>query len=201
MTGKPEVEKIAGARQSYHELAGRNRSRLCWEATRPRDHPVGSSRRGTERGVLASALFKNHIGSVDLDALKIPARKAEYSLTGSALSPFQAEPTHTRISFREADPTFLQEFIAPSDDGSWGVLKLISLCLDFRPSFIVGVPMLTKLSIDVTSTAAQIGTIYIPGLRQTRAHGHNSGGPHCRDTSVLQALAHQCTLVMVNIMM
>jgi sensor histidine kinase regulating citrate/malate metabolism len=33
-----------------------------------------------------------HIGSVDSDALKIPARRAEYSLTESALSPFQAEP-------------------------------------------------------------------------------------------------------------
>jgi hypothetical protein len=92
ITSKPEVEKIGG-RQSYNELAGRNKSRLCWEATRPRDHPVGSSRRGTEREGLASALFKNHIGSVDLDAWKIPARKAEYSLTGSAITPFQAEPT------------------------------------------------------------------------------------------------------------
>jgi hypothetical protein len=35
---------------------------------------------------------KNHIGSVDPDALKIPARRAEYSLTESAVSPFQAEP-------------------------------------------------------------------------------------------------------------
>jgi hypothetical protein len=35
---------------------------------------------------------KNHIGSVDPDALKIPARRAEYSLTESALSPFHAEP-------------------------------------------------------------------------------------------------------------
>jgi len=37
---------------------------------------------------------KNHIGSVDHDALKIPARRAEYSLTESALSLFHAEPTH-----------------------------------------------------------------------------------------------------------
>jgi hypothetical protein len=93
LTGNPELEKIAGAWQSYNDLAGRNRSWLCWEATRPRDHPVGSSRRGTERGVLASALCKNHIGSVDPDAWKIPARKAEYSLTGNAITPFQAEPT------------------------------------------------------------------------------------------------------------
>ena|SRR5208282_2196168 len=37
--------------------------------------------------------FQILIGSVDLDALKIPARKAEYSLTENALSPYRAEPT------------------------------------------------------------------------------------------------------------
>ena len=36
---------------------------------------------------------EDHIGSEDPDALKIAARRAEYSLTESALSPFQAEPT------------------------------------------------------------------------------------------------------------
>ena len=51
--------------------------------------------------VLASALFKNQIGSVDLDTLKIPARKAEYLLTGSALSPFQAEPTQSYVRVAE----------------------------------------------------------------------------------------------------
>ena len=35
---------------------------------------------------------KNHIGSVYPAALKIPARRAEYSLTGDASSPFHAEP-------------------------------------------------------------------------------------------------------------
>ena len=39
-------------------------------------------------------LPQTSIGSVDPDALKIPARRAEYSLTENALSPFQAEPTH-----------------------------------------------------------------------------------------------------------
>ena len=34
------------------------------------------------------------IGSKDPDALKIPARRAEYSLTESASSPVQAEPSH-----------------------------------------------------------------------------------------------------------
>ncbi len=46
------------------------------------------------RGSRLSRSSHNHIGSKDPDALKIPARRAEYSLTGSALSPFQAEPTH-----------------------------------------------------------------------------------------------------------
>jgi hypothetical protein len=36
--------------------------------------------------------FQILIGSVDLDAWKIPARKAEFSLTENALFPFQAEP-------------------------------------------------------------------------------------------------------------
>lgn len=40
----------------------------------------------------ASALFQDRIGSVDPDALKILARRAEYSLAESAPSPFQAEP-------------------------------------------------------------------------------------------------------------
>ena len=40
---------------------------------------------------------RDHIGSVDPHALKIPARRAEHSLTESALSPFHAEPTQSRI--------------------------------------------------------------------------------------------------------
>jgi hypothetical protein len=42
---------------------------------------------------------EDHIGSEDPDALKIAARRAEYSLTESALSPFQAEPTQLRLGF------------------------------------------------------------------------------------------------------
>jgi hypothetical protein len=37
--------------------------------------------------------FRILIGSLDSDALKIPTRKAEFSLTENVLSPFQAEPT------------------------------------------------------------------------------------------------------------
>src|SRR5438128_12439291 len=40
------------------------------------------------------ALQKTKIGSVDPAALKIPARRAECSLTENARSPFHAEPGH-----------------------------------------------------------------------------------------------------------
>jgi hypothetical protein len=40
------------------------------------------------------AFQKHHIGSVDPDASKIPARRPDYSLAESALSPVQAEPAH-----------------------------------------------------------------------------------------------------------
>ncbi len=41
-----------------------------------------------------SAPIPNPIGSIDPDALKIPARRAEYSLAENAASPFSAEPEH-----------------------------------------------------------------------------------------------------------
>src|SRR5438093_1318801 len=40
---------------------------------------------------------KNQIGSVDPDALKIPARRAEFTLTENARVPFHAEPGHQRL--------------------------------------------------------------------------------------------------------
>jgi hypothetical protein len=45
-----------------------------------------------QRGNQFLALLSNPIGSKDPDALKIPSRRAEYSLTESASSPVQAEP-------------------------------------------------------------------------------------------------------------
>src|SRR5437867_4044709 len=39
---------------------------------------------------------KNQIGSVDPDALKIPARRAEFTLTENARVPFHAEPGHIK---------------------------------------------------------------------------------------------------------
>jgi hypothetical protein len=46
------------------------------------------------RGSRLSRSSQNQIGSVDPDALKIPARRAECSLTENAPSPFHAEPEH-----------------------------------------------------------------------------------------------------------
>ena len=50
-----------------------------------RDDATGAAEHG-------SAPFPSFIGSVDPDALKIPARRAAYSLTENAPSPFPAEP-------------------------------------------------------------------------------------------------------------
>ena len=61
----------------------------------PRDSLVGSSRRCRSAEVRLSRSSQTHIGSVDPDALKIPARRAEYSLTENAPSPFHAEPEHS----------------------------------------------------------------------------------------------------------
>ncbi len=79
--------------------AGNARTQPCrgitWWADRDDD-------RGAETPLLRCP--KNHIGSVDPDALKIPPRRAKYSLTESALSPFHAEPTHLHNRQREQRP-------------------------------------------------------------------------------------------------
>jgi|SRR5579871_1801830 len=86
------------SRRRYNDFARRN----------------GSGTAGTQRGIVRWAhrdderraaaspprSSKTHIGSVDPDALKIPARRAEYSLTESALSPFHAEPAHISAARR-----------------------------------------------------------------------------------------------------
>jgi hypothetical protein len=51
-----------------------------------------------QRGNQFLALHSNLIGSKDPNALKIPARSAEYSLTESASSPVQAEPRQYYLS-------------------------------------------------------------------------------------------------------
>jgi hypothetical protein len=60
---------------------------ITWWAHRDDD-------RSAEAQLLRSS--KKHIGSVDPDALKIPARRAECSLTENARSPFHAEPGQSR---------------------------------------------------------------------------------------------------------
>src|SRR5271168_3411418 len=47
-----------------------------------------------KRGNQLLALHFPAIGSKDPDALKIPARRAEFTLTENASSPFHAEPEH-----------------------------------------------------------------------------------------------------------
>ena len=82
--------------RSYNDLAGRNGSGHCGDATMPRDSPVGSSRRCTGREDPFSRRPKPH--RIERPhALKIPARRAEYSLTENVASPFQAEPRHFLI--------------------------------------------------------------------------------------------------------
>jgi hypothetical protein len=69
--------------------AGRQPSRgITWWAHRDDDRSVELS---------SSALLKTYIGSVDPDALKIPARRAESTPTENARFPFQAEPDQPRI--------------------------------------------------------------------------------------------------------
>jgi hypothetical protein len=64
-----------------------------------------------EDHLLAAPTF---IGSVDPDALKIPARRAEYSLTESALSPFHAEPRHHE---------------AFGEDNLWSTRRVLQYCV------------------------------------------------------------------------
>jgi len=55
--------------------------------------------RDDERGREDSFLRRpTSIGSKDPHALKIPARRAEYSLTENVASPFQAEPRQTKVA-------------------------------------------------------------------------------------------------------
>ena len=58
----------------------------------PRDSLVAHQDDDRKRGTNLLALLSTIIGLKDPDALKIPARRAEYSLTENAHSPFHAEP-------------------------------------------------------------------------------------------------------------
>ncbi len=56
--------------------------------------PHRDDERGREEREDSSLRRPTSIGSKDPHALKIPARRAEYSLTENVASPFQAEPRH-----------------------------------------------------------------------------------------------------------
>jgi len=67
--------------------------------TQPRRGIVRWAHRDDERGREDSFLRRpTSIGSKDPHALKIPARRAEYSLTENVASPFQAEPRHLLLT-------------------------------------------------------------------------------------------------------
>src|SRR5208282_6552858 len=61
---------------------------IAWRAHRDDDR-----RRGNQLLALPSPI----IGSKDPDALKIPARRAEFTLTENASSPFHAEPEQSTV--------------------------------------------------------------------------------------------------------
>src|SRR6184192_2698630 len=74
-----------------HWIAGRNGGGLCRDATMPRDNLAGSSSRcPAARDALLSRCTlttrRSH-RTIDPHALKIPARRAEYSLTENVASP------------------------------------------------------------------------------------------------------------------
>jgi len=96
VTAHPEVGRRL--RRRYNDSAGRRGSDTA--GTQPCGGIVWRAHRDHQRGAAASLLrsSRDHIGSADPDALRMPARRAEYSLTEIALSPFQTEPTHMQAS-------------------------------------------------------------------------------------------------------
>src|SRR5579872_893551 len=93
--------KNGGSLRSYNDLAGRNGSGHCGDATMPRDNPEGSSSRcSAAREVLLPrcTLRGGSHRTIDPHALKNPAPAgAEPTLTENAASPFQAEPRHRAL--------------------------------------------------------------------------------------------------------
>ena len=85
MTAHPEVE-TTGRSWSYNDFAGRNGSAL-----RGRNHAAGQSggliETMNEAQRFLSALFKGHIGSVDPDAVKIPARRGALKMSSESIVP------------------------------------------------------------------------------------------------------------------
>jgi len=66
----------------------------------PRDSPEGSSSpmfSSAGANPLALCTARKSHRTIDPHALKIPARRAEYSLTENVASPFHAEPRHVKL--------------------------------------------------------------------------------------------------------
>jgi len=77
--------------------------------TQPCRGIVRWAHRDDERGREDSFLRRpTPIGSKDPHALKIPARRAEYSLTENVASPFQAESRHARPTMETAHRPWLK---------------------------------------------------------------------------------------------
>src|ERR1035437_5332627 len=85
---------------------------IAWWAHRDEDRECGNH---------SPALPPTIIGSKDPDALKIPARRAEFTLTENARPPFQAEPEQCPISESKRrrnvcsmiEPSFLRPMMSP----------------------------------------------------------------------------------------
>ena len=90
-----------------------------------------------ERGSQLSRSSANRIGSKDPNALKIPARRAEFTLTENASAPFQAEPEHGNINgatYSDLDLNIIDDS-APLDMLSSTALPASSLFIT-RANFI-----------------------------------------------------------------
>src|SRR5258708_30508469 len=79
--------------RSYNDLAGRNGSGLCGDATMPRDIPGGLIET-MNGGVRTHSCAAQPPSDRKTPCLENPRPKAEYSLTENVASPFQAEPRH-----------------------------------------------------------------------------------------------------------
>src|SRR5258707_12178570 len=77
--------------RSYNDLAGRNGSGLCGDATMPRGIPGGLIET-MDGGVRTHSCAAQPPSDRKTPCLENPRPKAEYSLTENVASPFQAEP-------------------------------------------------------------------------------------------------------------
>ena len=102
-----------------------------------------------ERGSLLSRSYRIDIGSVDPNALKIPARRAVYSLTGNARIPFQAEPAHEELRAEAArEGMSLSRYVAALLDrkqSGWPVEYFTSHCGFLTEDFAVPADPLPEL--------------------------------------------------------